>query len=138
MIHKSATASGAKNPELLPFVRALAQGGFSGSARHEAPSPVGVRTLKSRLSQFLNDATFGHLTVVEAGSGRSVLLIGTDALADALMALQNTMEMTFGAALDSLPHNPTELPSLSLEGSPPDLHIEKSDILKNQIAEKEC
>jgi hypothetical protein len=123
MVEKSTVRTGPKDPELLPFVRALARGKFSDFARHQAPSPVGVRTLKNRLSHFLNDATFGHVTVVEAGSGGSVLLIGTDALADALMALQRTSEMTFGAALDALPHNPSELPSLQLKGNPPNLEI---------------
>jgi len=125
---KSPTAPAPQISDLVPLVRALARGRLSDVKAAQASPPIGVRTFKKRLSQLLNEATSGHVTVVEAGTGGSVLLIGTDALAEALMSLENSREMTFGAALDSLPHPPSELPSLTLGGNVPTLHIEQSEL----------
>jgi hypothetical protein len=121
-MNKSPADAGVKVPQLLPYMRALARGG-------EVPgggltNPIGVRALKNQLSKLLNDATTGQVTIIEAGGGGSVLLIGADALAEALREFDRSYEMTFGAALDSLPHATEKLPPLDLQGNRPTLHLD--------------
>jgi hypothetical protein len=79
----------------------------------------GVRDAKRRLSTLLNEASSGEVTFIEAGQGGTVVLIGTDTLADLFAAIEESRDLTFEAAIAALPYRPSELSPLLLEGHAP-------------------
>src|SRR5437764_1125146 len=99
-LSKALGASSSTIAQLHPIAKVLQRNRDAGSSPEllREAAVYGVRDAKKRLSSLLNDATSGAVTFIEAGQGGTVVLIGTDTLADLFVSLEETRDMTLGAA----------------------------------------